>query len=163
MGKKKLVLLLLVICIFLTPLFYYFVSYLTIKVPNTDISRFKNKLIEVMKQPEPFEMNEITDFEWDRMYVFYPYTSRDKMVSVVGRKWTRGPFIGYLFEQSVLGQYPLDDESLNKLVFTQNGKVVLDVTLDRREADFTNIPEVVANKNSKFIVRQANVLDQYIE
>lgn len=163
MTKKKVVLLFLILLVMIAPLTYVFISYLTIKVPHTNANLFKNRLMEVMKQPEPFDMNEITEFKWDRMYVFYPYTSRDKMVKVVGRDWTNGSFIGYLIERSFLGEYPLDDESLNKLVFTRNGKVALDVTLDRKEADFTNISEVLQSENAKFIVRQESVLDRYIE
>lgn len=69
------------------------------------------------------------------------------MERIVGSSWTTSSsFIGYLLDRTFLGAYPLDDDSLNKLVFTKNGKVVLDVTLNRSIADFTSLKEIRRDK-----------------
>ncbi|WP_133158821.1 hypothetical protein [Clostridium thermosuccinogenes] len=97
-------------------------------------------------------MKNITPFEWDRMYIIRPYTSRTEMHEKVGTKWTTADtYIGYLiFDKTWLGEHPLDDDIFQKLVFVKDNKVVLDVTLNRGDADFTQINSPVINDNVLF-------------
>jgi hypothetical protein len=99
-------------------------------------------------------MKNITPFEWERMYIIRPYTSRTEMQKIVGTKWTTADtYIGYLiFDKTWLGEHPLDDDIFHKLVFVKDNKVVLDVTLNRGDADFTQISSPVINGNALFII-----------
>jgi len=107
-----------------------------------------------IQQKSYFDIKNITPFEWDRMYVILPYTSRTEMQKIVGTKWTTADtYIGYLiFDKTWLGEHPLDDDIFQKLVFVKDNKVVLDVTLDRSDVDFTQINSPVINDSALFII-----------
>lgn len=156
-SKKNLVFLSIAI-VFVVLFLFSYVPFLKIKVNNKHTAGFEQKLQEVMMRKEVFDMKDVTDFEWDQMYVFYPYTSRKQMEETVGKKWTTGSYPGYLLERTQLGNYPIDDESFNKLVFVRGEEVVLDVTLYRSEGDFTKITEIIDKDNSRFSVTENNIL-----
>lgn len=128
----------------LTPIIYSYYFYTTIKVSNRHADQFHQDLIDVMKQTTELNMTDLTRFEWDKMIVFYPYTSREEMITKVGRDWTTYSYPGYyLYQKTRFDDYPLSDESLNKVVFIKGEKVVLDVTFDRKDVDFTEIKEPI--------------------
>ncbi|MDK2801605.1 MAG: hypothetical protein PWQ70_3224 [Clostridiales bacterium] len=146
----------IIIAVFLIiPLILFLSSYINFrsqKINNEYLESFKNKLMTTIQQESYFDMKNITPFEWDRMYVILPYTSRTEMQKIVGTKWTTADtYIGYLiFDKTWLGEHPLDDDIFHKLVFVKDNKVVLDVTLNRGDADFTQISSPVINDNALF-------------
>lgn len=146
----------IIISVFLIiPLILFSSSYINFrsqKINNEYLESFKNKLMTTIQQESYFDMKNITPFEWDRMYVILPYTSRTEMQKIVGTKWTTADtYIGYLiFDKTWLGEHPLDDDIFHKLVFVKDNKVVLDVTLNRGDADFTQISSPVINDNALF-------------
>jgi hypothetical protein len=146
----------IIIAVFLLiPLILFLSSYINFrsqKINNEYLESFKNKLMTTIQQESYFDMKNITPFEWDRMYVILPYTSRTEMQKIVGTKWTTADtYIGYLiFDKTWLGEHPLDDDIFHKLVFVKDNKVVLDVTLNRGDADFTQISSPVINDNALF-------------
>jgi hypothetical protein len=148
----------IIISVFLIiPLILFSLSYINFrsqKINNEHLESFKNKLMTTIQQESYFDMKNITPFEWDRMYVILPYTSRTEMQKIVGTKWTTADtYIGYLiFDKTWLGEHPLDDDIFHKLVFVKDNKVVLDVTLNRGDADFTQISSPVINGNALFII-----------
>jgi hypothetical protein len=148
----------IIIAVFLIiPLILFLSSYINFrsqKINNEYLESFKNKLMTTIQQESYFDMKNITPFEWDRMYVILPYTSRTEMQKIVGTKWTTvDTYIGYLiFDKTWLGEHPLDDDIFHKLVFVKDNKVVLDVTLDRSDVDFTQINSPVINDSALFII-----------
>lgn len=146
----------IIISVFLIiPLILFSSSYISFrsqKINNEHLESFKNKLMTTIQQKSYFDMKNITPFEWDRMYIIRPYTSRTEMHEKVGTKWTTADtYIGYLiFDKTWLGEHPLDDDIFQKLVFVKDNKVVLDVTLDRSDVDFTQINSPVINDNVLF-------------
>lgn len=146
----------IIIAVFLIiPLILFLSSYMGFrsqKINNEHLESFKNNLMATIQQKSHFDMKNITPFEWDRMYVILPYTSRTEMQKIVGTKWTTADtYIGYLiFDKTWLGEHPLDDDIFHKLVFVKDNKVVLDVTLNRGDADFTQISSPVINDNALF-------------
>jgi len=146
----------IIIAVFLIiPLILFLSSYMGFrsqKINNEHLESFKNKLMTTVQQKSHFDMKNITPFEWDRMYIIRPYTSRTEMHEKVGTKWTTADtYIGYLiFDKTWLGEHPLDDDIFQKLVFVKDNKVVLDVTLNRGDADFTQINSPVINDNVLF-------------
>lgn len=141
---------LLVLIVLIVMILYSFISYIMIKVPNHEATAFEQRLYTAVHYNEPFDMKDITTFQWDQMKVFGPYTTRSEMEEVVGRKWTTRSYFGYLLDRTALGDHPLSDDSYHKLVFTHKGKVVLDVTLNRWKADFTQVPRNIDAAHSKF-------------
>ena len=148
----------IIIAVFLIiPLILFLSSYMGFrsqKINNEYLESFKNKLMTTIQQKSYFDIKNITPFEWDRMYVILPYTSRTEMQKIVGTKWTTADtYIGYLiFDKTWLGEHPLDDDIFQKLVFVKDNKVVLDVTLDRSDVDFTQINSPVINDSALFII-----------
>ena len=146
----------IIIAVFLIiPLILFLSSYMGFrsqKINNEHLESFKNNLMTTVQQKSHFDMKNITPFEWDRMYIIRPYTSRTEMHEKVGTKWTTADtYIGYLiFDKTWLGEHPLDDDIFQKLVFVKDNKVVLDVTLNRGDADFTQISSPVINDNALF-------------
>ncbi|RIX53669.1 hypothetical protein D3P08_09600 [Paenibacillus nanensis] len=105
-------------------------------------------------------MAQLTEFEWDKMYVFYPYISREEMERRIGREWTTYSYIGYyVFQKTSLGDHPLNDDSVNKIVFTNGNKIVLDVTFYRDQVDLTQLKPLINREEAKFLV-QDSVLKQ---
>jgi len=148
----------IIISVFLIiPLILFSSSYISFrsqKINNEHLESFKNNLMTTIQQKSYFDIKNITPFEWDRMYVILPYTSRTEMQKIVGTKWTTADtYIGYLiFDKTWLGEHPLDDDIFHKLVFVKDNKVVLDVTLNRGDADFTQISSPVINDSALFII-----------
>lgn len=56
------------------------------------------------------DFSEWTPFEWDTIYSFAPYTSKDRIYEVVGYKWDR-------ISETV-------NEGMDQIVFMKDGKVV---------------------------------------
>lgn len=140
---------------------YSYYSFSTIKVTNSYADLFSENLIEVVNQKEEFNMTDITDFKWDKMVVFHPYTSREEMKQTVGHGWTTYSYIGYyLIQRTVLGNHPLDDDSLNKVIFIKGDKVVLDLTFNRGKVDFTQINQTINQDEAQFYV-QDKMLKQH--
>ena len=73
----------IIIAVFLIiPLILFLSSYINFrsqKINNEYLESFKNKLMTTIQQKSYFDIKNITPFEWDRMYVILPYTSRTEM------------------------------------------------------------------------------------
>jgi len=135
----------------LIPFTRSYLNYTKMSVSDQYADGFRNNLFETLHSKKPFTMDEVTNFAWDRMHVFGPYLSREDMQQVTGSAWTHArTYIGYLFEG--LDDYPLLDESYHKLVFVHQGKVVLDITLDRSNVDFLSIKALRHTDRTKLIV-----------
>ncbi len=70
----------------------------------------KEKMLSIEETVEIVYLSDITPFEWDVVYSFYPYTSKEKVYDVVGYKWDS-------ISETV-------SEGMNQIVFLKDGKVV---------------------------------------
>lgn len=139
--KKFFYVLILVITIFFLS---SYINFKIIQIDNTYQDDFKAKLERTIQKESNFYMGELTSFEWDKMYIIRPYTSKTEMEEIVGIKWTTyNTYLGYLFEKTYFGEHPLDDDIFHKLVFVKDNKVILDITICRSRADFTYIDEII--------------------
>lgn len=143
MNMKKLLIPTILVVILLIPFGVSYFSFQSQQIANQGAKEFSLHLQAAMSRHQPFKISDLTSVEWDRVYVFHPYTSKSEMEKTTAIRWsTSHSYFDYLLERTFLGEYPLDDDSLNKLVFMKDGKVVLDVTLNRAEADFTDVKEI---------------------
>ncbi|MBO2942663.1 hypothetical protein JJQ72_01520 [Paenibacillus sp. F411] len=155
---KKLVWALLAVFLVIVSLSFY--EYVTMKVFQPNAKQFDQALLTAVDQGDTFNMSELVALEWDTLYVFPPYTSKQQMEELVGTSWTTSSYLGYyVVDKSSLGQHPLDDESFNNLVLVQKGNVVLDRTFTRREVDLTHLPSRISRDDARFEV-QDRVLKQ---
>ena len=75
---------------------------------NADL--LKEEVLSVEQSVETVNLNDITPFEWDVVYSFDPYTSKDMIYKTVGYKWDN-------INETV-------NEGMNQIVFLKDGKVV---------------------------------------
>lgn len=160
---RKIVLLITVL-ILITSLIFSYYSYSKIKVSNRYANSFSKSLIQVVNEQKEFHMADVTEFNWDRMIVFGPYTPREHMEEKVGQRWTTHSYAGYyLIQKTILGEHPLDDDSYNKVIFINGDKIMLDVTFNRGQVDLTKLHSQVINRDDATFYIQDKVLKQKLE
>lgn len=76
------------------------------------------------------DLADFTDFNWDRVFVFPPYTALDTIDAAIGYGWARGVNLSLPVNGSV-----------NLLVFIRDGRVVRHIEMPRSEADFSGAAE----------------------
>lgn len=143
----------------LAPFGYSIAVYLQAKVSGSDAG-FERRLYEAVEHGEVFDMRDITPFEWDRMYVFGPYSTQDEMEKALGLEWTTRTWFGYWLDRAAnIEHWLYVDESHNKLIFVRDQEIALDITLRRGKADFTQIIGVTDNMQTRFRAER-NVLQR---
>ena len=75
---------------------------------NADL--LKEEVLSIGKSVETVNLSDITPFEWDIVYSFNPYTTKDTIYETVGYKWDN-------ISETV-------NEGMNQIVFLKDGKVV---------------------------------------
>jgi len=70
----------------------------------------KEEVLSIKDSKEMVDLSNVTPFEWDIVYSFKPYISKDTIYETIGYKWDN---INKTF-----------DEGMNQIVFLKDGKVV---------------------------------------
>ncbi len=70
-------------------------------------------------------MADTTDFDWDTLHVFGPYTSAEEVQKQLGFPWSDAT--------------ELDLDTVNQLVFVKEGKVVKHLLFSRAKGDFVSV------------------------
>lgn len=90
------------------------------------------------------DLESITDFNWDRLFIFKPYTPIADIDSTLGFKWEEAH--STRIEQS---------EGVNLLVFVDRGKVISYSRIPRNFGDFVKMDVTKPiTRNTRFIVRK---------
>ena len=100
---------------------------------NLSKQRFTSKLHSAIlsaseSESSTFSMVNVTDFTWDGLYIFGPYTSTDEIESILDFSWP--PAQKYDFDIS---------EGICLLVFVHKGKVAQYCEYPRRDGDFSSL------------------------
>lgn len=114
-------------------------------VMNSDLekrleTKIKNKVES--KDQTPFNIKSLTDFDWDHLYIFTPYTPFTFIKETIGE------------EADKLKKVNMDTrEEINLLVFMNNGKIESYLEFPRRKGDFDKInrPEGFNPESASFI------------
>jgi hypothetical protein len=86
----------------------------------------------IQDRADRIALRELTDFEWDRVFVFGPYTTSEAITKTVG------------VELPELAGYHLDEsDSIQVIVFLNNGKDVRNEAVNRGKFEFA--PEALAS------------------
>jgi hypothetical protein len=137
------------------PLLASWLHYAMTRVDNKYESQFRRSLTEAARAGDTLDLASVADFEWDRLYMFPPYSSRAQMEKAVGSRWT--PPVSYFEYLAYSAAHPgqgLVDDSLRKLVFVRDDDVVLDVTLDR-SIDFAGSRGMVERGDARYALERA--------
>lgn len=107
-----------------------------------------NKTLEIAidsvvkdKNSSEIELNSLTDFSWDKAYLFQPYSTQE----VMSKK------MGVIFNDPI-NLHHRDDIYL--LVFLNKVKVVQYAEIDRQRGDFNIEEEYLTNANSKIKINR---------
>jgi hypothetical protein len=96
-NKRNLLLAAAAVILILLSTSYLKYRSLKINVDSALYDQFEQKLYNAVSSHTAFKMNDITTFEWDRLYVFGPYTTRKMIHEQVGSKWTsQNSFLSYI-------------------------------------------------------------------
>lgn len=96
------------------------------------------------KPPGSIDINQLTTFAWDRMFVFGPYTPRERIHATLGSYWNDANRTS--IEHS---------DSITLVVFLRNGEVVYWCEHPRDKGDLTSIalPQGYSPEEAHFQVR----------
>jgi len=83
-----------------------------------------NSLAQLIADNDKIELKNVTDFEWDKFFVFAPYSQPDYINETLGFDWSRANPIGLKYDENQL------------LVFVKNKSVVKDLIFARVDGDF---------------------------
>lgn len=127
--------------------------------PKLDVEHaqlLKEEIYEVARTEKQFELKELTNFEWDTVFIFPPYTSFNKINSLTKTNWDG------LKKTSID-----DDDEFCLLLFKNNGELVKYLMQPRGMGDFSRIGiSSFDRKNAVFDIttkEQTNSLWYYIE
>ncbi|WP_326513885.1 hypothetical protein [Clostridium intestinale] len=107
MKKKYLVVGLVFIIILLS----MFINFRKSRKISEDTA-LRHKIVDTIKQSEHVDFSEVTDFEWDTMYIFIPYSNPNNIFKVDGVKSYNSRFS---IEQL---------DSINMIAFVKSEKLV---------------------------------------
>lgn len=77
---------------------------------DSNASKFEDSVNDINSPAVIDDFSKWTPFEWDVLYSFTPYTTKDSIYKVVGYKWVN-------ISETV-------NENMNQIVFIKDGKVV---------------------------------------
>lgn len=124
-----------------------YIDFRFVKIDNTHRTEFENNLTAAIKTGEIFRMDQVTKFEWDKMFISSPYESRSVIEKRVGGRWTvANTYVGYLVDRFFIELNSIDDDSLERIVFIKGDRVICDCVLQRSNGDFIEISSPL-NKN----------------
>lgn len=112
---------------------FNYMTFMFIKVDNRHAEALNQQLQAKVAAQENFKMAQITDFAWDTLHVFLPYTSAKTMQETVGTRWaTSNSYLGWQLEKRT---ERLVDDTLMAFVFVKDGQVVCDLTWNVRNGN----------------------------
>lgn len=75
-------------------------------------------------------MSDLTDFRWEELYVFEPYTSREHIEKILGLPYPAAEDSGMSYS-----------DAFCLLVFTHDQRVIRSIDYARRDGDFCSLSE----------------------
>jgi hypothetical protein len=122
--------------------------YLKSKEP-VDIKEFRNSLCQAVhaKPASSIKLSNLTKFEWEKVYIFGPYTPKEKVESDLGFKWNG-------FNETGISS----DDSTNLLLFLSKDNGVKWAKIPRNCGDFeiSSDKNVITRNNDEFVVTEEN-------
>lgn len=103
MKRRKRIVFIAIVCVIMVLLFKK-------DIWDTNAKLLKNKILSEVTAGEQVKLSEFTPFEWDKVYAFSPYVSKETIYETIGYKWDR-------ISETV-------SEGMNQIVFVKEGKVV---------------------------------------
>lgn len=106
MKNKKTLVIVAIIILFIAVL----ISLIKKDLWEVNADLLKEEVLSIEQSVETVNLTDITPFEWDVVYSFDPYTTKDTIYETVGYKWNN-------ISETV-------NEGMNQIVFMRDGKVV---------------------------------------
>lgn len=118
---------------------------------SNDEYSFQNIEKEVtIKTSEIIDMTSLTPFNWNKLYIFKPYTPIKDINDSLGFVWKNA-------DKTQINQ----DDSFNLLVFTQKDRIIKYIKWPRGKGDFSKIePTIYFDKSARFLLKKEKFGDQ---
>lgn len=123
-----------------------FISVNRLNKIEEDVS-LKNAIIKTIEKSNEIDFSKITDFEWDKMYIFTPYSSPKDILSEDGISTRNSQFnIEYL-------------DTINMIGFIKSDKLVafVELPINYMEAGLTN-SIVLSKEETKFKISKDKII-----
>jgi hypothetical protein len=124
-------------------------KFLAQDVLDVNARTLKENVLSLDQKVESVNLKDLTSFEWDTVYSFDPYTSKEQIYETVGYKWDN-------ISEAL-------SEGINQVVFMKDGKVVCHVFgypennrygIFFRGKDITKVPMLKINDSLTFKVQR---------
>lgn len=140
MKKKNIIMILMLLLTLLIgciSLRYYNIS----KIKEN--TKLKKQIIKVVQNSKEVDFSQMTNFEWDTLYLFTPYTDTNKILKKYGVK---------KYNNELDMQY---NDGINIIAFVDSKKIVTYIKINRIDLDFEPIKNNKTN-NDKSIFKINN-------
>ena len=115
----------------------------------SDMKEFRNSLCQAArsKPSSPIKLSNMATTDWEKIYIFGPYTSKETVESDLGFKWNGFDETGISLEDSV-----------NLILFLSKDNEVKWVKIPRNCGDFeiSSDENVITRNNDEFVVTEEN-------
>lgn len=101
---------------------------------DNNADRLKNSFSTISRGAVIEDLSKFTPFEWDVLYSFTPYTSKEKIYETIGYKWDN-------ISESV-------NEGMNQIVFVKDGAVVC-YLYGKRKTVHTSLKKMLCQSTAK--------------
>ncbi|MGK0291049.1 MAG: hypothetical protein ACI86H_002516 [bacterium] len=101
----------------------------------------KTQLTKLITHDETFKLKKLTNFQWERVFIFAPYTSQTAINRTIGYQWLE-------LKEEKTNIHQSDEISL--LVFLNQGKVTKYIEHTRSKGDFSRL-----GKKGGYLVKDA--------
>lgn len=106
-------------------------------------TKLKKQIIKVVQNSKEVDFSQMTNFEWDTLYLFTPYTDTNKILKKYGVK---------KYNNELDMQY---NDGINIIAFVDSKKIVTYIKINRIDLDFEPIKNNKTN-NDKSIFKINN-------
>lgn len=113
------------------------------------VNKFEMEVQEILARNDSIlNMDRLTRFDWEDLFIFKPYTSIDEINSKLGYKWEEA-------ESTFINV----KDDFNLLVFTEGGRVIKFARLSREHGDFSRMEMTGPFKRgqSAFVLKRDSV------
>lgn len=124
MKKKNIIMILMLILILL-------IGCISLRYYNTskikENTKLKKQIIKIVQNSKQIDFSEVTNFKWDTLYLFTPYTDTNKILKKDGVK---------KYNNELDMEY---NDGINIIAFVDSKKIVTYIKVNRIDLDFESI------------------------
>ena len=131
--KKKSIVMILVLALTILIGYIWWEYYNSLKVKED--TELKNEVIKVVQSSKEIDFSKVTNFEWDEIYLFTPYTDSKEILKKDGVK---------RYNSKLNMEY---NDGINIIAFVNSKKIITYIEINRSDFDFEPIENSKISKD----------------